>query len=257
MVSDLKTHVRIVTPVTAKNFRSHDQFAFLESASLSVSLVAIDSGPTSIESAFDAAVAGPSTIARLIEAEGEGVDAIVIDCMVDPALEAARECVSIPVLGTAQMSMHLAACLSQRFTILTVMSRMQAQFEKLATLYGLGNRLASVRAVDVPVLKLATDTSRTAKLLSDAAYRSVEQDGADCIIFGCTGFLGHADAVRRDLTARGYDVPVIDPVPTAVRIAEALCNSGLSHSKLTFPFPPRKPISGYSELSMQSKGASS
>jgi len=40
-------------------------------------------------------------------------------------------------------------------------------------------------------------------------------------------------------------VPVIDPAKLAFKIAEALADMGLSHSKRTYPTPPQKEIVGY------------
>jgi hypothetical protein len=72
-----------------------------------------------------------------------------------------------------------------------------------------------------------------------SAVKAVEQDGAEAIIFGCTGLLGCADAVRQGLLPRGIDVPVIDPIPTAVSVAAAIARVGLAPSKLTYPMPPQ------------------
>ena len=68
----------------------------------------------------------------------------------------------------------------------------------------------------------------------------VVEDGADVIIFGCTGMLGCAEAVRDGLLKDGLDVPVIDPVPTAVNVATALVGSHLSHSKRAYQPPPKR-----------------
>jgi hypothetical protein len=43
----------------------------------------------------------------------------------------------------------------------------------------------------------------------------------------------------------GGDVPVIDPIPLAVQMADALVKTGLSHSKRTYPAPGRKRMAGY------------
>ena len=43
----------------------------------------------------------------------------------------------------------------------------------------------------------------------EEAVKAVEDDGAEAIIFGCTGLLGCAEAVRKGLLAKGIDVPVI------------------------------------------------
>ena len=77
-------------------------------------------------------------------------------------------------------------------------------------------------------------------MLVEEAVIAVEEDGAEALIFGCTGLMGCAGAVREGLLKRGIDVPVIDPIPTAVSIAAALCRVGLSQSRLTFPTPPEK-----------------
>ena len=61
------------------------------------------------------------------------MDAVVIDCMGDPALGAAREATSIPVLGPAQTSMHLAALLAHSFSIVTVLDSVVPLLEDLAT----------------------------------------------------------------------------------------------------------------------------
>ncbi len=102
--------------------------------------------------------------------------------------------------------------------------------------------------MDIPVLDLESDIAAVKRMLTEQALLAVEEDGADAIIFGCTGMLGCAEAVREGLLTRGYDVPVIDPVPYAIRLAAALVRAGLSHSRITYPTPPSKPVVGYDML---------
>lgn len=238
-------HVRLITPITTPGFRTVEALAPLETPTLRLSLAQIDHGPASIECAYETAFAEPGTILKIIEAEREGVDAVVIDCMADPGLSGAREAVSIPVLGPSQTSMHLAAMLGHRFSVLTVLARLRPQFETLAAVYGLQGKLASVRAVDIPVLELEEDLAETQRQLVRVAEAAVREDGAHAIVFGCTGLLGCAEAVRSGLLARGLDVPVIDPVPATLRVAGTLVDCGLAHSKLTSPPPPDKAMTGY------------
>lgn len=244
----MRKHVRVVTPITTKGFRRLDDLSALEGPELVISHAEIDRGPASVEGEMDEALAAPDTVAKIIEAERDGVHAVVIDCMGDPGMRAARECVAIPVIGPAQTSMHLATMLGHRFSVVTVLDRLRTQLENEARLYGVDDELASVRAVDLPVLVLEQDLERTRALLVEQALLAVEQDGAHAIIFGCTGMLGCAEAVRTGLLERGYDVPVIDPVPAAVLVAAALVEAGLSHSKLTYPMPPPKKVVGYDQL---------
>ena len=62
---------------------------------------------------------------------------------------------------------------------------------------------------------------------------------------GCTGFLGCAEVVKEHLSNAGYNVPVIDPVPAAIHMAEAMVRSGLAHSKKTYAQSRKKVYRGY------------
>ncbi len=237
--------VRVITPITTAGFRRPSDMRALEYDGIVVSHSQIETGPGSIESEYETAMSVPGLIVRAIEAEREGADAIVIDCMGDPGLRAVREVVTIPVIGPAETAMHVAAMLGHRFSVVTVMRRLRAQFENEAAVYGLSTKMASVRHVDIPVLALEDDLPWTQARLVEQAVLAVEADGAEAVIFGCTGLLGCAAAVREGLLARGIDIPVIDPIPTAVAIAAALARVGLSHSKLTYAPPPQKQMLGY------------
>ena len=243
-------HVRVVTPIVTKGFRTAADAARLSGPGLKVDFVGIDSGPASIECEYEIMLAQPATVARMIEAEREGVDALVIDCMGDPGLFAGRECVSIPVLGPMQTAMGVAGMLGVRFSVLTVLSRIKPMIQTQAAIYGMTGKFASARAVDIPVLELEKDLAATKRALVEQARRCVVEDGADALIFGCTGMLGCAEAVREGLLSQGLDVPVIDPVPTAIHVAAALVQSRLSHSKQTYRAPPPKAVLGYAEIGL-------
>lgn len=240
-----QVHIRIVTPITTAGFRANGALEALEAPGLRVSGVQIARGPGSIECEYETAMAVPDTIARIVEAERDGVDAVVIDCMGDPGLRPAREVVSIPVLGPCQTSLHMAAMLGHRFSVLTVMTRLIPQFENAAALAGLSTRMASVRSLQIPVLELEADLEATQAALVEEAQNAVERDGAHAVIFGCTGLMGCAAALRSGLLERGIDIPVIDPIPTSVNVAAALVRSNLSHSARSYPLPPLKAMPGY------------
>ncbi|MFN8592253.1 MAG: aspartate/glutamate racemase family protein [Thermomicrobiales bacterium] len=238
--------LRIITPITTHGFASIDNFLPLMRPDTELSHVEIDHGPASIESDYDAMLATPHTVARIIEAERDGVDAVIINCMDDPGMQAGREAVRIPVLGPCESTMHLAAMLGHTFSVITVMKHLRRQFENHARLYGVQDKLASVRAVEIPVLALEDDRDRLVQMLADEAQLAVEQDGAHVMIFGCTGMIGTAQEVEAELARRGYpDVPVLDSMVIAVKLAETFVDLGLRHSKMTWPNPPAKRIAGF------------
>lgn len=237
--------IHLITPVTTRGIRSLDEIAHLANDTLSFTHSLLDRGPPSIESEFDEALAVPDTIVRAIEAERAGANAIIIDCMGDPGLKPAREAVRVPVLGPAETSMHLAAMLGRKFSIVTVLNSVKPMLANLARIYGVSEKLASILVVDIPVLELADRFVEVQQALADAALVAVERDDADVIVLGCTGFLGCAEAIERRLASAGHEIPVIDPIPATVCIAEAIAKSGLRHSKRTYATPRQKDIVGF------------
>ncbi|ACG78818.1 Asp/Glu racemase [Phenylobacterium zucineum HLK1] len=239
------TTIHLITPVTTRGIRDLKEIAHLESPSLSFTHSLLDRGPSSIESEFDEALAVPDTIVRAIEAEQAGADAIIIDCMGDPGLKAAREVVKIPVLGPSETSMHLAAMLGQKFSVVTVLNSVKPMLANLARVYGVYEKLASILVVDIPVLELEQRFAEVQSALANSALQAVERDGADVIVLGCTGFLGCAAAIEEHLQSAGHDIPVIDPIPATVCVAEAVAKAGLRHSKRTYATPRAKEIIGF------------
>lgn len=252
----MKTHIELITPIITEGIRTLDEVAPFMRPDLVVTHSLIETGPASIESEFDEALSVPDTIRKAIDAERRGASAIIIDCMGDPGLHACREAVAIPVLGPCQTALHMAGLLGHAFAFVTVLDRLRSMIAKLVAGYGLRENYASFRAVDIPVLEIAADLGQLNAALAREAIAAVEVDHADVIVLGCTGFLGCAGSIRAALLARGLDVPVIDPIPVAVHVADALVKTGLAHTKLCYPPPRRKPIKGYRFPEFAADGAS-
>lgn len=245
--------IRIITPSVRHDWRDSTLAVYKPHASpgTELSLAFLDHGPESLESDYDVILAGPDTLAQIRRAEADGMDAVVINCMMDPMLFAAREMVSVPVVGPAQAAMSLAATLADRFSMVTILERDRALIHNQWRLYDLMSRGASVRSVNVPVIKLRDDSESLCEALIEQSILAITEDGAQAIVFGCTGLGGMADPVKNGLEAAGYDgVPVIDPTGVALKWAELLVGLGLSHSKQTFPVPLRKKITGYEKLGL-------
>ncbi len=239
--------IRAVTPIITEAFGPMivEEFSRVAGPETEISNVFLRSGPASVESAYDEAVAIPDVIARVREAEAEGMDAVIINCFGDPGLDAAREVVSIPVVGPCEASMHVAAMLGHKFSVITVLERLIPELDLHAQKYGVGWKLASARSVDLPVLDLEKGREQFVGRMVERAIEVVEEDGAHVIVLGCTGLAGLADQVRGGLLKEGHDVPVIDPASTALKVAEMLVDAKLTHSRRTYPYPPEKQIVGY------------
>jgi allantoin racemase len=190
------------------------------------------SGPGSIESGWEEYISVPGSFEVAANAEAEGYDAMILGCYGDPGLDGFREILTVPMVGPCEASMHVACQLGHRFGIVTVLDSIVAPLHRLARIAGLDSRVASIVAVDVPVLEL--DGGSYDSVL--AGCRTVMAAGADTIVLGCMSmaFLGVAEQLTEEL-----GVPVINPARTALKTAELLQGSGLTHSKRAFPVPPK------------------
>ena len=75
----------------------------MEHERLKLSSVFLDRGPHSIEYRMEEAMLVPDLVTKAVEAEREGVDGLVVDCMADPGVDVLREGVSIPVVGPGRL----------------------------------------------------------------------------------------------------------------------------------------------------------
>jgi len=239
--------IRVVVPSITKEFEAMalKQYSPGARPDTEISVTLLDKGPASIESRYEETIAAPDIVRKIVQAEKDGADAVIVDCMAEPGVQAAREMVSIPVIGTAETAMRVASMLGHRFSVITVLDRAIPRFERHGPRTGLSRQIASLRAVDIPVLEM-DDTERLVKALIEQSGMAVREDGAHVIVFGCTGMAGLARAVEAGLKQQGiFDVPVVDPTTVAVKFAEILTDMGLSHSKRTYPKPPQKEIVGF------------
>ena len=217
--------ILVVEPVVLELFES--DVAYLDAIKQPdtvVECVSLAAGPTSIETYFDEAFA-LAEVLRLIEANVEGADAVVINCFADPALMAARELLDIPVVGASEASMSLALQLARRFGVVSTYENSVAYTELQARARGIETRLAGVIGIELGVCELEEDIEATTRLLIDAARELIATRRAEAIVLGCTGMVPAASGLRAAL-----DVPVIEPLAAAFKTAETMVTLGLAHA---------------------------
>ncbi len=195
-------------------------------------------GPGSIESRADAAAAVPALMANVLKAEAAGYDAVIISCFSDPGLEACRELVSIPVTASAQAAMHVASQLGARFSVLAPGSRRSSRGGESPRRYRLQDSFASARLSGLSVMDLARNRDETLDRLAAAGRLAVDEDGADTLILGCMSMAFHG--IEAELSQR-IGVPVVNPVPASLMMAELFVRCGLRPSPLAYA-PARAPV---------------
>ncbi len=213
--------------------------AFLRRAARPETIVEVwdvEGGPSSIESMYEEYLSVPGALRRIEEAARGSFDGIILGCYGDPGVDAARELVSIPVAGPGEASMLFAAALGHRFSIVTVLDSVVHPLRRLARDVGVDGKLASVRAVNIPVLDLARDPQTTFQRMLEAGRLARDVDGADSLALGCMT-MAFLNEDRKLADALG--IPVVNPVHAALELIEAFVSMGIAHSKRAFPFPPK------------------
>ncbi len=233
--------IKIITPIITDQFNRQvaDEVGQFTAPDTEISVENIAHGAASIECAYDEVLNGPDIVRMAVQAEKDGFDAVFIDCFGDPGVDAARELVSIPVVGGFQPSVLTACLLAGRFSIVSVLPSVVPLLRGLVRKQGITDNVASIRYVNIAVLDL-TDSGSLLQSLVDEAEEAAADDGAEGIVLGCTGMLGLAKSVEEELALKGLKIPVIDPTGAAIGFLQSLCRSSLSHSRMTYHYPPEK-----------------
>ena len=234
-------NIRVITPVPEPVGISLEgdiqRLKAVASPQTNVSVGYIKEGKPFIEIDYEDAYAVPATIEAAIQAESEGMNAIVINCTADTGLAACRECVSIPVVAPTESSMHLAAQLSDRFSVLTFSTRTVRRFEHMARVYGMAHKLASVRSIELPLDEMDHEDPELVQRLFEIGKKCVQEDGAHSLIMGCTAFEIVSQALQSFFSQIGMPILILEPYSIALHQAEGLAMMNISQSKLTYPYP--------------------
>src|SRR5947209_3513253 len=99
--------IHVVAPITTAGLSTAEDYTPFAAPGTDIGHSILTEGPASVESRLDEVLAAPGVLRCTREAELAGADAVVIDCMGDPGLAAAREITSMLVLGPAQTSFHV------------------------------------------------------------------------------------------------------------------------------------------------------
>jgi allantoin racemase len=138
-----------------------------------------------------AALVSPQVVARVKWAELHGYDAVVVNCMIDPGVAAAKKVARIPVIGIGETSRAVASLL--------------------------GNQPAALFPDGICVLELALDEETTYTELLKAGHWLVAKRGVDVLIPDCAYIGGLAYRLQSEL-----GVPVLPNVDVGLKMAELI-----------------------------------
>jgi allantoin racemase len=239
---DVPVSVRWLNPIGCLTFDAPiaDLLHGIKQPSTQIEVVSFDMphSPTHLEYRAYEALTYERTLRIARDCGQQHIDALVIGCFYDPALEDAREISGDTiVVAPCQASLQVVEHLANRFSIIVGRTKWMEQMHERVRRYGAADRLASMRPLGMGVDEFQKDPAVTRRRIIEQAMLAVEEDGAEAIVLGCTIEFGFFEQVQREV-----GVPVIDPVVAAFKMAETLAGMkrrfGWSPSRVGSCEPP-------------------
>ena len=236
--------IKVVVPVSTSKWNEivREQYEVYKDPETEIDIINIEKGPESITSEYDEAWAKLFTLREAEKAEEDGYDGVILYCGMDPALEAAKQALTIPVVGIAEPSLHLAFQIGKKLAYVGPGNKDVNTNKNYVTAaeegkYGLPppvSRRYGI-AMERPVLDIFDKMDEIKEGMLTAAKKAIEEDSADIVYANCGALIEPVKYLKENL-----DVPVIENSVVALKTLEMIIKLGLSQSKKAFPKPPKK-----------------
>lgn len=210
----------------------------------------LDEYAGSLQNLYLAAVNNLPLVGKIIEAEREGFDAVVIGNHADSGVQMARAVVNIPVIGPCEASMAMGSFIGEKFAMLTLRDQFLRTLESNIRLFGFEDRFIKVRPVRWPEEALWPHIMDAHQGKPEKLLELFEKIAMDCIKDGADTILVPGYPLGAALSMVGYKkvadtgVAVVDGGAAALKMAESLAD--LHHS--IGLSPTRSQMSQYQEF---------
>lgn len=163
---------------------------------------------------------------------------------------ASRMIAKIPVVTAVFAGLHVASLLGERFSLIEAEDPQSLIARHNAQLYGLSDKLASIRII----YHSSTDLTRVIRqnkkedrikvpegkeIIDDMVQRciqAIDEDRVDTLILGCTPIQCFEDDIRSELDRQGYsEIPIVCEYSAAVEIAKLMYNLKLVQAPRAYP----------------------
>ncbi|GAB1428986.1 aspartate/glutamate racemase family protein [Aminivibrio sp.] len=155
-------------------------------------------------------IAVPKVLALARKMESEGVEAVIISCAGDPAVEEASGMLKIPVIGAGRAAASVAVALNSPVGVLGLTPEVPGAMRRI-----LGEFLVA-DAVPEGVESTLDLMKPEGLAVAIETGRALKAKGAGVIALACTGMstIGLASKLRSELS-----IPVVDPVRAEAAVA--------------------------------------
>ena len=170
----------------------------------------IEDQPLGIYDEISEEIAKPKIVRLIKEFEAMNVDAVIVSCAADPAVEEGRRASKIPVIGAGSATASIALSYGERVGVLKVTEEVPRVMKRI-----LGRHLLAEEGPEG--VKNPIDLMKESGIkASIKALEKLIEAGVDVIIPGCTGF---STIYFIDIVRKMSDKLFIDPVLASGSVA--------------------------------------
>jgi allantoin racemase len=166
--------------------------------------------PTQLNSAEDIA-SSEEYVHRALAAAPSGFDALLADCVLDPAVSRLQEETDRPVIGILKLNLARSAALAAPMGAVVRNEAIAAELRRVAGVYGWDRWLGEVEILDLPFDAISEGPQWQQRL--DEAAAVLGGKGARSVFNGCSAIDVDPDHPSA--------VPVVDPVIRALELFAA------------------------------------
>ncbi len=181
----------------------------------------LQGGPASLNSSGDVLASAAAIYQQGQNTRSESYDAILIDCVFDPAVEELREATHLPTFGPTRVTLPLITLVAANFSIIARTGRQCELLGETVSSYGFGDHICSLRGLEISYEE-AKQPEIFNKVMLEKLEQTVLGDGAQAIMFGSTTM-----ALTDDMRAAARGAPLFMPGMVGLRVMEHLWFGGL------------------------------
>jgi len=216
--------VKIISPLEATEAdlaRRQQRYSQHAGAETRLVVENLRGGPAALNTSGDVLASAASIYQQGQSTKTDEYDAMLIDCVFDPAVEELREATNIPTFGPTRVTLSLITLVASNFSIIARTNRQCELLAETVSGYGYSRHICSLRALEISYEE-AKQPEIFNRVMLEKLKEAIIGDGAQAIMFGSTTM-----ALTGEMRAISQGMPLFMPGMVALKVMEQLWFGGL------------------------------